>query len=155
MVPNSISEERITDTLATATTAGFSLQYQLMPVKIPFTPGEDMSGLTAADIVDADILAGVGDAADDRLSTRDPATGDYVVDFAPPAGGFQELSGAGAGYPVTVYGWVMVGHQGAAFTIPDNIMGAVLFDDPVTLTEPGQLFTYGDVSLRFSIGAWF
>jgi hypothetical protein len=155
MVPTSGTETGIIDTLAVATSATFSLAYKLIPIGVPFTPGEDMSALVPGDAVDAAILAGIAVGAAARTPARDPSTGAYIIDFPPPAGGFQEISGESLDYPVTVYGWVQVQEVEGDYVIPDGIMGSVLFTDPVLLTTDGQLFVYGDVSYRFNVGAWF
>jgi len=155
MVPDSELEVKFTEVLALSTTAGLSLALSVVPIMIPFTPGEDMSSLTPDDVPATTIAAGIPVTAATRIATRDPATGAYVIAIQPPAGGFQETSGAGPGYPVTIHGFVLVDNTGGTFTIPDDILASQLFDTPVTLTAEDQLLVYGDVSLRFNIGAWF
>jgi len=151
MVPVSALETTMALTLATSTTAELSLALKVQGVIIPFTPGEDMSSLVAGDLAVSTVLGGISVAAATRLAGRDPATGDYLISIQPPAGGFQEMSGASGTYPVTVYGAVLTV---TPHTIPDNIIASVAFPDPVTLTGPAQLMEYGLIQLGFSIGAW-
>jgi hypothetical protein len=152
MVPVSALETTWTTALATSTTAGLSVALKVQGVIIPFTPGEDMSSLSAGDLAVSTVLGGISVTAATRLALRDPANGDYKVVIQPPAGGFQEASGASGTYPVTVYGAILTKTPHA---IPDDIIGSKVFPDPVTLTAPSQLLEYGDIDFSFSVGTWF
>jgi hypothetical protein len=152
MVPTSPLETSWTSLLASSTSAHLSLALKVLPVIIPFTPGEDMSSLSAGDIAATTIAGGIAVTAATRLSTRDPNTGAYSVNIQPPAGGFQENSGASGTYPATVYGCVLVE---TPYTIPDNIIGSKAFTTPQVLTAGGQLLEYGEIAFSFNVGAWF
>jgi hypothetical protein len=152
MVPTESLETEFIETLAASTAAGLSVALKVHGVIAPFTPGEDLSSMTAGDLAATTILAGISVTAASRLAVRNPATGDYEIAVQPPAGGFQEVSGGSGTYPVTVYGTVLTQ---TPHTIPDDIIGSKRFDSPITLTAAGQLFEYGDVSFSFAIGAWF
>lgn len=152
MVPVSALETAMTTTLATSTTANLSVALKVQGVIIPFTPGEDMSSLTAADLPATTIVGGISVTAATRIASRDPLTGDYQISVQPPAGGFQELSLAGGSYPVTIYGKILTKTPHA---IPDDIIASEAFPEPITLSAANQLLEYDKVELSFAIGAWF
>jgi len=152
MIPTTVLETAMTTTLATSTTAHLSIANKVLPVISPFTPGEDLSALDSGDISPTAAFLGITMAAATRQAARNPNTGDYMVNIPPPAGGYEELSGAGGTYPLTVYGIV---HVKTPYAIPGDIIGSKTFATPQVITEPNQILYYGDVAYSFAVGAWF
>jgi len=144
----------VTFMLASDTTSGLNLILGRFPVIVPFIPGGDMSSLVPGDLPATTILNGMTVPAASRTSARDAVNGDFIVSVPPPAGGWQEVTGAGCTSPTVVYGTVLCTRAGGAFTIPDNIVASELFPNPITVSNPGELVDYGECKTGFSIGAW-
>lgn len=152
MKPTTILETAMTTTLANSTTAHLSIANKLLPVINPFTESDDMSAMVAGDIASTAAFLGITMAAATRQSARNPNTGAYMVNIPPPAGGYEELSGSGGTYPITVYGVV---HVKTPYTIPDDIIGSRRFAEAQVITAANQLLLYGDVNYSFDVGAWY
>lgn len=80
-----------------------------------------------------------------QLESRDPLTGEVVVEIKTPAGGFRWETPVGFTGPITVFGFLLI-DNGAI-----NWLGAHKLTDPIVLDGPNQQITAP--ALQFNIDA--
>lgn len=100
---------------------------KIILLKAPFTPSESM---VLADVVEATFpgYAAISCVAGGPLVTQDPLTGDMIMTFRVPAGGWRWVTDGLVDPPQTIYGFAVVNSD-------DNfLMGAQVLPVPITLT---------------------
>jgi len=91
-------------------------------------------------------LTPIAGVAGTQLESRDPVTGEVIVEIKTPAGGFRwETPDPFTDGPITVYGFLLI-DNGAA-----NWLGVHKLTDPITLDGPNQQITAP--ALTFAIDA--
>lgn len=78
---------------------------------------------------------------------KDPATGEWIIQLKPPAGGFVWVTTDAVGLPQTIFGYVVTDHTNAI------TYGSALLPTPVTLTAGSQGVDIGEVTLRLTNSA--
>lgn len=111
-------------------------------ITAPFTPSIDrlMGDLTISAVTNLTPIAGV---AGTQENSKDPVTGELIVEVKPPAGGFRWNTGSGFPGPVTVYGFAL--GNGAM----NLLYGTESLPTPIILTADFQ--TVEAPSLTFRI----
>jgi len=123
-------------------TPGFNVALYVWPIMNSFVETPE---LVAADLDVAD-FGGSGmktSALASRAGFSDPATGEYMLVFNPPVGGYRWTTTSTANLPQTIYG-VALGDDSASLGA-GNLIGAKLFDQPVVLSDTGQTFGADDL----------
>lgn len=108
----------------------------VIPIKVPFTPGETLT-LTDDDMADFTGSTPKATGAATRPVLTDPATGDQFLNMPSPAGGFRWTATATTNLPQTIYGAVL----GSSST---TIEGDVLYGSQLLPENPVEINASGD-----------
>lgn len=91
-------------------------------------------------------LTPVAGVAGTQLESRDPVTGEVIVEIKTPAGGFRwETPNPFTDGPITVFGFLLIDNAGI------NWLGVHKLAEPITLSGPNQQITAP--ALQFAIDA--
>jgi len=98
-----------------------------------------------ADLTEASFTgyAKVTTTTGDSETQNDPLSGERVVYFPPPAGGFHFEATATPGAPVNVYGFFLCDNAGT------TLLGAQHFGSPIVISGVGQAINIAEVGIRF------
>ncbi len=87
-------------------------------------------------------LTPIAVATGDQYESRDPLTGEIVVEMKPPAGGFYFEATSGTGLPKTIYGIAVINNGGSTLFMSER------FETPVVINAVNQVVPCPRVCLR-------
>jgi hypothetical protein len=131
---------------ADVTTLDAALNVKILLSKSAFTPGP---GTAVGSITEADFDGYAPlekDAAAPNVYT-DPATGDFIIEIPPPAGGFSFETTGVTNLPQTIFGWLLTDNAEAV------VYDSQLMSPQPLLTASGQGFSLAPVRIRIPAGA--
>jgi hypothetical protein len=133
ITPTNVLLDRMAALLAAdaTTLAPAALNVHVHLAMAPFTPGPT---LTVASFTEAAFTgyAALNAGTGGQQSFADPGTGNRVIQLLEPAGGWHWATTAGAGLPITIYGYYVTDNANAV------LYGSALLPTPVTLAATAQ-----------------
>lgn len=87
-------------------------------------------------------LTPIAAAVGDQYESRDPSTGEIVVEMKPPAGGWYFECTSATGLPKTIYGFAVINNGGTTLFMCER------FETPIEITAINQVVPVNRVCLR-------